>query len=552
MAALDRLLPGSGVSIRIRKTADGQQWVDPRELSANIFGNRELTLGEQTRRYFGAELTPETIESVIRAAEFGYMRDLTDLEKETINVDPHLSAVVGKRFRALASIEPKVVVPEDVKDAEVAGQYADQLRSMLRRIPNIRRQIIRLTWAHCTGRSCLEKVWRERTGDYKWDIAELNWIHARRQCFGPRREIRIRDDVWSGQGFEARGLAVDEYPHKFLWYLPQLFDEYPEREGFGPRALYWSFFKRWGQRDRMILLELFGKPWKIVHTDQAATSSPQQLDDAQSRADELGSSSSAALGPGLKLEIVNPDPKSTEGHRLNTQDCNDEISKLVLGQTRTTDAKADGLGGQQALVHQDGETLVIAADGWELSDTLTEGFSYDWVALNYGEDELVNAPRIELKYELPPDPDVEIERTSKVLGFGLPMKIDEVYERSGFSRPEPGDEVVTQESAPATPGLPGGGGGARIGVEPGEGAVEPDIEEGGEDSLAPLAAASARHLRLSRLPKSTFLRLSSPKNAGGTTSAAPSSRGQNTAPQTTSSRRPSKTGPESSSGGLTN
>lgn len=534
MAALDRVLPGSGVSIRIRRTPDGQQWVDPRELSSNIFGNgnREVTLGEQTRRYFGAQLTPETIEGVIRAAEFGYMRDLTDLTKETINIDPHLSAVIGKRFRALASIEPKVVVPEDVLDAEVAGKYAEELRSMLRRIPNIRRQIIRLTWAHCNGRACLEKVWKEASGrDYQWDISELNWIHARRQCFGPRREIRIRDDPWSGEGFEARGLAVDEIPHKFLWYLPQLFDEYPEREGFGPRALYWSFFKRWGQRDRMVLLELFGKPWKIIHTDQGATASKDQLDDAQERADELGSSSSAALGPGLKLEIVNPDPKSTEGHRMNAQDCNDEISKLVLGQTRTTDAKADGLGGQQALVHQDGETLVIAADGWELSETLTHGMSYDWVALNYGEEELANAPRIKLRYELPPDPDAEIERTGKVLSFGLPLKLDEVYERSGFSRPEAGDEVVTQEAQPAPLGLPGGGGGsARIGLEPGE--DDADIE-GGEDPLAPLARASARRLRLSRLPKSAFLRLSSPKSTTGTTSAAQSSHGPNTDPQTT-------------------
>jgi phage gp29-like protein len=536
MAELDRWpRPGSAIPIRVRTTGDGQPWISSTELTSNIFGGRPVSLAEQTRRYFGAEVTPETIEWVIREAELGYMRDLSDLTKETINCDPHLSSVIGKRFRALASVEPKVVPPEAPADPDRAAQLADQVRAMLRGIPQLRQNVIRLSWAHCNGRAALEKVWSEARGkEYQWDLSELNWIHARRLSFGPRRELRIRDDAFDGSGFDTRGLGLDEIPHKFLWYLPQLFDEYPEREGFGPRALFWSFFKRWAQRDRMTLLELFGKPWRIILLEKDARFDPAAMDSAQARVDEMGCDASAALGPGMTLDVKNPDPKSTEGHRLNLQDCNDEISKLVLGQTNTTDAKAGALGSQQALVHQDGETLVISADGWGISEVLTEGIVRDWVRLNYGESELANAPTIELRYELPPDPDAEIERTTKAISIGLPLRVDEVYERIGFQRPEPGDETVTQEAPAAMPGLPGfpAGRSSSIGVAPGEEADTGD-DLAADDPLGPLARASARRLRLSRMPNSSFFARSSQSSTTATTSVVPSSPAPSTDPPTT-------------------
>jgi phage gp29-like protein len=533
MAELDRWpRPGSAIPIRVRTTGDGQVWVSSTELTSNIFGGQPVSEAEQVRRYFGAEITPQTIEWVIQEAALGYMRDLSDLTKETINVDPHLANCIGKRFRALASVEPKVIIPEEAPDPEEAANLANEVRAMLRGIPNFRQQMTRLSWAHCNGRSALEKVWREARGKrYQWDIGELNQIHARRLSFGPRRELRVRDDAFGGAGFEARGLALDEIPHKFLWYLPQLFDEYPEREGFGSRSLYWSLMKRFSARERIILIEVYGKPWRIVQVKDGATVQQDTLDRAAEQANQLGANSTAAMGNGVELKLANPDPKSTEPHKLTIEDCNDEISELVLGQSRTTTAKADGLGGQQALVHQDGETLIISADGWGISEVLTEGLCFDWVRLNYGEDALPNAPRVELKYEIPPDPDKEIERTGKVMAFGLPLKIDEVYKRSGFARPGPGDETVTQESAPAIPGMPGGAS-SRIGVAPGE---EADIKDelAADDPLAPLARASARRLRLSRLSNSAFLARSSQSSITVSTSAAPSSPEPSTDPQTT-------------------
>ena len=359
------------IPVRVRHTANGTQWISTRELTDNIYGSDRRTLADQSRRFFGAGLQLETIESALRLAELGYMRDLADLTKETFSFDPHLLCIVPKRFRALASVEPKVVAAEGPGvDPTKAAHYADVVRQQLLGIKNLKQQIIRLDWAHCNGRAALEKVWSEAKRapgvDYQFEIKELNWLHVRRLSFGPERELRVRDDPWGGGNFEAKGLDIENIPHKFITYKPQLFDDVQEREGFGPRCLYYSFFKRMGWRDRMVLMELFGKPWRIIEIDPAVAHKyqPEELDDLQDRADELGAGASAALGAGVKLNIANPDAKSHEGHRSVSQDCDDQQSKLVLGNTNTTDAKAGGLGSQQALVHQDGETLVIAADGW--------------------------------------------------------------------------------------------------------------------------------------------------------------------------------------------
>lgn len=500
----------------MRQTSGGQLWISQNELTENIFGGRPVPRSEwQNRRYFGTSVEPETIESVVRRAECGYMRDLTDLIKESMFFDPHFSCEVGKRFRALASVNVKVVEATGPGvDKTRAAQYADALRNEIRRVPNFKQQIIRLDWAHCNGRAALEKVWRENGAGspFKYSLGELNWIHARRQQFGPMREIRICDDIWQGGNFEARGLDIESIPHKFITFKPQLFDEYAEREGFGPRALYFALFKRFSWRDRMQLLEVFGKPWKVIELDPAISLlNTTQLDEAEDRVDEMGGNATIALSPGMKLNITQPNKEADEPHANVADACDDQLSKLVLGNSRTTSAKPSGLGSQDSNVHQDGETLVINSDGWGVAQVIGDQYFADWVEINAGPDELINAPTCEIEYKAPPDPKVEVEITTGAISIGVPLKVDEVYQRIGFSKPQPGDAVVTQTTQPAAPSLSGMPPAApqktsnvsTIGNEQQPQGQAP-AEGGQTDPLAPLAVAAARSLRLSRLSSDYF------------------------------------------------
>ncbi len=439
----------------IRYGKDGEIWVRSDGPLTERWVQTPDPLLEQVRQYYGRALTPEAIEQTIIRADNGYMRDLTDLIAEASRVDPHWSMCDGKRLRAAASIKPKVVPAEtdNEQDAKLAAEFADVVRRQLAWLGNLRQIILRLNWGHKNGRAAAEKVWKENSADskFKWRIDAIHWIHPRRLSFGPERELRVRDDLWGGMGFEARGLDLRQYPHKFIGFLPQLFDEYPEREGYGVRGLYHSFFKRFGWREELVLLEVFGRPWRTLQQLEGATVNKETLDNAAEQIDEASANATMVAPPGTQLVTDQPGQGAGQVHTRVKQDANDEMSKLVLGEVRTSDAKPGALGSQGEAVALEVQTEVKAQDCWNLSDLLTEGISVSVIGVNYGLDAIHLAPRVELPYELPPDRTVEIDRTHKAFSIGLPLKEDEVYERLGFTKPEAGDAVVRQAPQPAGP-----------------------------------------------------------------------------------------------------
>lgn len=71
------------------------------------------------------------------------------------------------------------------------------------------------------------------------------------------------------------------------------------------------------------------------------------------------------------------------------------------------------------------------------------------------------------------DPEAETRRVQVLLSAGVKLKADEVYDRIGYSRPSPEDEVLEGPQPGGMPGMPGGEGppddrGGRDGARPGD------------------------------------------------------------------------------------
>lgn len=473
---------------RIRTTQDGTMWFNVADLGRQLV-NSPSALLEQTRRYYGTALNPETIEQVLRFASFGYMRDLTDLLYESMNFDGHFGTVVNKRHRAVAGARYNVIPAKgEGLDPEFAQMCADTVRQQIAWLPNWRQVLLRLEWGHFHGRAAAEKIWdydpaaRPNSMGYsiKYRIGDICWIHPRRLQFGPMREFRVRDDNfgvgWSGGlhggvqwasgsfgpgGFQARGLNISELPLKFITFAPQLYNEYAEREGYGPRCLYHSFFKRFGKREQMVLLEVFGKPWRIVFAEDRGGVQKDQIEAGAKQIDGMGANATGFLPPGVKVQTDQPGPGAGAVHRDVISDAHDEVSKIALGETRTTVAKPGALGSDGDQVAADVNGEVKAQDSGNLSDLLTEQLSVDIIVLNFGAENAVYAPRIELYYEQAPDRDKETERGTKLITAGVPLVKTEFYEKIGYSVPGPKDALlVVSPPAALQPGFgarPGGG-----------------------------------------------------------------------------------------------
>ncbi len=470
-----------------RISTTGHYWVTREDLLANRFGRRVPEM-EKFRNYWGKAINSALIETALQNAAQGYLRDLCDIGYEVLRADPHLAAIVQKRLSAVASVTPRVTPATGIDvDSKLAAEVADLVRWQLERIPRLKQRLKNLAASAWYGRAALEIEWVEtRDPKQPFRAANLHWIHSRRLCLGPERELRVNDGLWQGTGFEKIGFDLREIPFKFITSQRQLFSEYNEREGLLPHCLYYSYFKRFSWRERLALMELYGKPLRWVELNEAVLPSAGDdvIDKAKDYADDIGSDTAGALPPGHSMKVQSLAPGANSISKEIADDCNKELSKLVLGSTNTTDAQPSGLGSEQARVHQDGEILVFTGDCDEIAEDLTHGLARAIVTLNYGPDvAALYTPKIELPFELPPNRETELGLAKTMLEMKLPLKVEEIYERGGFTRPAAQDEIISELPAPA------GGGGPFDGLF--RGSVTPSDTSNQEHELEPKRAAPA-------------------------------------------------------------
>ncbi len=438
----------------------------PEVMAAELF--KRPPKNDLYRTRYGRSLTLDRIQSALIAAQDGLMRDLTDMSRETIGVDPHLTSVLYKRFNSVASLPWECRPAEGPGvDPKKAQAYADFVREQLLMVSNFRKAIVQLAWGLFDGRAALEVHWIDRPETYtpkgaegmtlqiKWRVGSLGWIHPRRLCFDEDRNLYI-NDTGGGTGFDKTGFGLNFLPFKFIQFTPQLFGDYPELEGLAPKCLYWAFMKRFGARERMVLVELFGKPWRVITVDENSDADAQDLQDAAEIADQLGGNNgtaSARMPRGTKLEVFDHDPRSGELHEKIIETSDKQLSKLVLGQTGTTDAQPGALGGGlQALVMSNEQFVILNGDAAMLGEAIEDYLTDAIIELNFGRAELINAPRFVLRAETNPDKKAEAERMKIALDMGLPIEIDEAYEVLGFKKPEPGSIVLQVLSTPGPMG----------------------------------------------------------------------------------------------------
>ena len=440
----------------------------PREVMTNELFAPTIDARSEDRRRFGRGISMDVIENALRSAYRGSMRNITDILRETVETDPHLGSILNKRFGAVSAL-PYEVQPASGPgiDTDKAMFYAEVVRTQLRNMKSFRKNLNQLAWALFDGRACLEMQWVElmpgmgptdqRFGATSMAVKEMDWIHPRRLSFGPHRELRIQpENVYTGGTFAKTGISVIDpfLSDKFVWWTPQLFGEYPEREGLGIRCMYYSFFKRFAARERMILTELYGKPWRIVTVDEESSAGADELSAADQIVDALGASYTARMPRGTKLEVISPGKSAGEVHQEVITESDKQNSKLVLGQTGTTDGVPAGLNSSQANVMQDEQLGVLIHDAGELSEVIETLVTDRTIAVNFGEDEVTHAPTFKLRGDLPADRTSELGRLDAALKAGLVVGRDEAYDISGFSVPDESQVVIRMDQPPTPPNAP--------------------------------------------------------------------------------------------------
>lgn len=414
------------------------------------FFNRRLPQSENWRNYYGKISSMDVIENAIRAAaDFGVMAPLCDLESESVMIDPHLSGVLAKRCGAIKTLEWDVVPPDRPDDERTSKEVAVECKRMLAAIPDFQERLYDLEWAVFDGRALLENHWHHDAASRgaPWRVREMCWVHPRRLSYGPERELRVVD-TWRTYGnFAAQGFDLrDVSPGKFVWWTPRTWREYPEREGLGPRTLYWTYFKRFSWRMRMALTEVFGVPWRIVKSaskDPNVTAQSEDLENARDAAEKLGSMTTVALARGVDLDIEWPGENSGQLFKMTNEDVDLQMSKLVLGQTGTTDPTANRA---ESVVGKGEQDIFKHGDAQGIEGRIQQQVVAVWCRLNYGRDAVTSVcPQFRLRGKAERDRTRDLERAERLVQVGVPVAVAEMRDIAGFRPPAEDEQYVVAE-----------------------------------------------------------------------------------------------------------
>lgn len=413
----------------------------------------------------GAYMSPDVVAASLRQCELGYMSRYTDLLSECREKVPHLQAVLANRELSVAGcpwrIEPKEHGDKKRKNVK-ATKVADYAREVFEEIPHFGEAIQHLMMAVYTGRSALEIVW-QRTAD-GLGIRELCPIHPKRLSYAVNWRMHLWDEY--GNEYDRRlgnfpGIDLEtEYPDKFVLHAPlTMGGEIPTRQGLGRVLVWYALFSVWTQRDWMRFAEIYAQPWRVAFYDKM-TADQDDIQAIKNALQEMSNATTAVLPDTTKFELKMPTGRM-QVHEALRNAMNAEISKVVLGQTLTTESPGHGT---QALgkVQENVKLDIKQNDGRSISESIQHYVLRPLIVKQFG-DAVAREfmPDFSIVTESETDLNAEFTRAIGLADRGCPIDVDDA--RTLYTslpkpeNPDPGTLLIPighrniQQQDPAAP-----------------------------------------------------------------------------------------------------
>ncbi|MGB4864340.1 MAG: DUF935 domain-containing protein [Hyphomicrobium sp.] len=391
------------------------------EISAPTMGGVRGTMWDQV----ASGLTPQRLAQILRAADEGDHRDYLTLAEEMEERELHYIAVLGTRKRAITGL-PIVIeaASEGSKDQEIAHVVRELCEE-----PILRDLIDHMTDAIGKGYAVSEILWD--TSANEWRPASFRDRDPRHFTFDrlTQREVRLIDaSVPDG---------VPLAPFKFVRHVPRLKSGIPIRSGLAKPAAWAFIFKGYTLKDWMAFCEVFGMPLRIGRYGPQATEEDRRR--LLTAVRNIGTDAAAIVPEGMSIEFAEVKGGNTRDPVFSgfAQYLDAQVSKLVLGQTMTTD---NGSSMAQAKVHEHVRLDILEADARQLVATINRDLIRPYVDLNFGPQKFY--PRFTLPVASPEDLKGLADNVAKLIPLGLRIGEGQLRDRFGFSDPEEGEVVL--------------------------------------------------------------------------------------------------------------
>jgi hypothetical protein len=315
-----------------------------------------------------ANLSPESLSSILRNAELGNMQQWADLCDRMVEMDAEIRADYETRCAAISGarwqIEPGHC-GDPVRDAH-AAEGAAFLETVIENCRDFDQASQDLLDGIGKGYSASQLDWTWDSGSFV--VRGFEWIHQRRFKYASDFSLRLVDD---GVSLSSEGEELN--PDLWIVHAPRSVAGYPTRTGV-MRACAWPYlFKRWCQQFWVQGAESFAWPflWAKVPRGADAAVRAKALDGLE----QLSADHRAVMEEGGAYELLETTVKDGGTWKQLSESLNAEIAKAILGMT---DLSGPGkVGAYGAVKARHGATVIarIALDERQLAATFRDQFA---------------------------------------------------------------------------------------------------------------------------------------------------------------------------------
>lgn len=377
-------------------------------------------------------LTPQRLAAILIELRQGWSRDFLILAEEFEEKDPHFISTMGVRKRALITTEPTLF------STGVNNKQAIALAEEFIQQPFFSNLVMDLLDAISKGFSVCEMLW------YKNKV--VGYKHIPAYWFG-YNEFGVLQ-VYNKEGTELLPIVPSASPDylqkKFIINEPRSKSGLQIRSGIILPAAVYLLFKAYAIKDFVAFAEVFGMPlrWGKYGPD----ASPEDINSLKKAVANLGVDAAAVTPANMDIvfqEVNKGDGAKLYGMLLDYLD--KQISKLILGQTMTTD---NGGSMAQAKVHNDIRLDIVKSDARQLEVVLNK-FLRNYIDQTLGVQQFY--PKIHWDIEEQEDKVALANILPNLRGTGLRISKSDMMNKFGFVEAKNDDDVLNLDNIPTAP-----------------------------------------------------------------------------------------------------
>lgn len=375
-------------------------------------------------RHQAPGLTPQKLARILREAIDGDPERYLELAEDMEERNEHYAGVLGVRKRQVSGLEMTVEAASDSADDVRA---ADMVREVLGR-DDLEDELFDILDAIGKGFSATEIIWD--TSEGQWMPSALKWRDPRWFNFDPEDRETLK--------LKGPGGDEDLWPAKWIIHRAKIKSGLTIRGGIARSAAWAYLFKAFTASDWAIFCEAYGQPIRVGKYGADATE--EQKDILLRAVASIASDFGGIIPESMAIEFVQATLSgSLDLYERRSDWLDRQLSKLVLGQTGTTDAQAGGYA--VGRVHDGVREDIERADAKQLAASLNRDLVVPLVSLNMGP--LKRYPKIRIGRPDEVDIDKLVSNVTKLVPLGLKVGMSTMRDKIGLPDPDPEEELLT-------------------------------------------------------------------------------------------------------------